>query len=81
MTIKLELMELVWLQNINRQPGHFKLKDQNQYIVSLMETGLVMMRIIEDGFWITLKGKEVLKRHLPLSICGQDYYKMYGAGY
>lgn len=66
MTVKLELMEYVWLQNINRNPFKYHYGDLN-VVPKLLETGLVERGspVAGGNLVITTLGKEIMRAHSP----------------
>lgn len=69
MTVKLELMEIVWLQNIKRNPGEYVLLNAEDILTELLRFGLIEYKKIdgETGLFITKAGEEILMQHLPIS--------------
>lgn len=70
MTVKLELMEIVWLQNIKRKPGEYsRLWDAGEIQEELLSFGLIEFRKVDDEnvLFITKTGDEILRQHLPIS--------------
>lgn len=66
MTVKLELMEIVWLQNIKRNPGQYtRLWTEGQVEADLLKFKLI--EFIDGELFITKAGDEILTQHLPMS--------------
>lgn len=71
MTIKLELFEIIWLQNIKRQPSEYHLFHAEETLTELCRFGLIELKPESEkyyeGLHITNLGIGILNRHLPLS--------------